>query len=579
MAAVTRMILSKPNRINDATRYSLSLKRRGQHKGQQKASVILFLTIVVFLTFSLTLGEIEQNINNDAEKYSSKNEIRVDGNGSTERAATTTTTTTKINIIDPPHNLLELLSSPRSKKVQNQIWIAFAYRDSCEFSEDLLRKLVDQAIPRIQFKHDDSNGDRKFHPPEMNFVPMSVDDREVGGDLKKQFLNRIGIARLPSLFFLRDEENKLEGNVLLENAFATAEVYRGRSESISDLVDGLYHYLSRLQFRPWSPLTNQEHHPFRDRSSPLSTVRVESLLELQNIIRNADEHKILQIPPVPLDSDLSEHDEQWIRYLMDDSSDTTNCIDTNDLEKQEGFFDEIRNCQRRESTIQNLYHVIIQCRNFMGNKAPHSILQLYQEYDQAAKVLGTRRDVLFSILEPHSNGESSELSTFCNAPSDDGLVRVWNVYSNESLSDFRFDEDGDKNFAENNLNNSTTMINQLSSLLLPEVLWFDRRMTAPIAFHPRYRRHAVLFVDLHDPTSATESRDAIRLFRQECRQHQTEQQRKTNLSVGETNASTNDDNTFVCLVVPVSCLIRKILPGRFQLLSHCTIRILAIIEY
>jgi len=548
MAAVTRMVPSKPNRKKDATRYSVSVRRRGQHYGQ-KASVLLFLTMAVFLSFSLTLGEIEQNIGSDSEKYTSKDETRLDGNVSTRRA--TATTTTKINIIDPPHNLLELLSSPSSNnKVQNRIWIVLAYRDNCEYSEQLLRKLVNEAIPRIQFKHFDSDDDRKFHPPEMNFVPMSVDDKEVGVELKLQFLNRIGIARLPSIFFLRDEEQKLENNVLLENAFATAEVYRGRSESISDLVDGLYHYLSRLQFRPWSPLKNQEDHSFGDRSSPLSTVRVGSLRELQNIIRNADDFKILQSPPVPLDPDLSAHDEQWIRYLMDDNSGTANCIDTGNLEKQEGTFGEIGDCLQRGSTIQNPYRVIIQCRNFMGEEAPHSILQLYQEYDQAAKILGTRRDVIFSILEPHSDGGSSELAPFCSAPNDDGLVRVWSFYSNESLAEVDFDEGGKNQFAEENLNNSTSMINQLSSLLLPEVLWFDRRMTAPIAFHPRYRRHAVLFVDFHDPTSATESRDAIRLFRQECRQHQTEQQRKTNRSIGKTTASANDDSTFVCLVVP-----------------------------
>ncbi len=570
-------------RKKDATRFSSSLRRRRQHCGQ-KASMLVFLAIAVLLSFSLTLGELDERSGGDPEKTDSERDLRLNGKGSTddvplERHPTRTgrTPTTKIHIVDPTHNLLELLSSSRSKKGQHRIWIVLAYRDTCEYSEKLLRKLIDHAIPRIQFNDDEINDNRKIHPPEMNFVPMPIDDKEVGLDLKKQFLNRIGIARLPSLFFIRDEEQELEFNLLLENAFATAEVYRGRSESISDLVNGLYHYLSRLQFRSSSPLENQEHNQSGDRSSPLASVRVESLRELQTIIRNANDFKILQSPLLPLDPDLSERDEKWIRYLMDDDSGTTNCrsdfdfhyFDTNDkinhLEEHEETYDEVRSCPQERSNIRELYHAIIQCRNYKGNKAqrpssPHSIVQLYQEYNQAIKVLGPRRDTLFSILEPHSEGmESSELSGFCDSPSDDGLVRVWNLHSNESLSEFRLDEEREQQFFEEKLNNSTNIITQLSSRLLPDVLWFDRRMTAPIAFNQRYRRHVILFVDFHDPTSALESRDAIRLFRQECRQLQMEQQLKTNNlqsvlnhTVGDATDGDNDENSFVCLVVPVS---------------------------
>lgn len=583
MAAEKRMVASKPNGKKDATQYSSSLRRRRQHWGQ-KASMLVFLTIAVLLSFSLTLGEIGERNGGEPKTGGSERDSRLNGKGSTddaplERHPTRTgrTTTTKINIVDPTHNLLELLSSPRSNKVQHRIWIVLAYGETCEYSEKLLRKLIDHAIPRIQFNNDDSNDNRKIHPPEMNFVRMPIDDKEVGLDWKKEFLNRIGIARLPSLFFIRDEEQEREYNLLLENAFATAEVYRGRSESISDLVNGLYHYLSRLQFRPSTALENQEHHQSGDRSSPLASVRVESLRELQSIIRNANEYKILQSPPLPLDPDLSEHDEKWIRYLMDDDSGTTNCrsdfdshyFDTNDKikhpEEHEETYDEVGSCPQDRSNIRDSYHAIIQCRNYRGNKAqrtssPHSIVQLYQEYNQAIKVLGPRRDTLFSILEPRSEGmESNELSGFCDSPSDDGLVRVWNFHSNESLSEFSLDEEREKEFFEEKLNNSTNVITQLSSRLVPDVLWFDRRMTAPIAFNQRYRRHVILFVDFHDPTSASKSRDAIRLFRQECRQLQMEQQLKTNNlqsvlnhTVGEATDGGNDENSFVCLVVPVS---------------------------
>lgn len=480
-----------------------------------------------------------------------------------------------MNIVDPTYDLPKLLSSPRSKEDRSRMWIVLAYHESCEVSMELLRTLKFQAIPRIVFNHDDSGDSNNLLRAEMNFVPMPIEDDGIGAELQEKFLKRLEIYRLPSLFFLWDEEKEHEKTWQLEDIFATAEVYRGRSESISDLVNGLYHYLSRLQLRPASLLTHQEYRKFSYRDFPLTAIQVQSMQDLWNIIRNANELKILQNPTLPLDPDLSEDDDNWIRYLMDDNSGTSNNDrDMNDRKNDNEKRDEERkdgggSCSQCQSVMAHSYHAVIQCRNSIEKEvideekynsfddtrlqaqpsSKRSIVHLYQDYNQAIRALGARRDVLFSILQPHAEDRnSSQFTKFCNSPSDDGLVKVWDFRSNKPLAELRHEEEHKKWFSEGYLNNSAGILDALSSWLRPEVLWFDRRMTAPIALHPRYLRHAILFVDLHDRDSAWKTRDVVRLFREECRRLKMEQ---LHHSVVKLIDGDDVENSLVCLVVPV----------------------------
>ncbi len=545
---------------------ALALRRRRQRKRQKP--LLFFLTIVILLSFYLTVGQIEDVCvgphESTGDEYSCQFNSEGGNDATIERDSLRTggATTTKVKIIDPTHDLPQLLTSPRLNHIQNRIWIVFAHRETCEFSQELLMKLTNHVIPSIEFKNEKLDNSSYLHPLEMIFVPMPSGESEVGAHWKAEILKRMGITRLPSLFFLWDEDQEPKDTAPLVEMIDAAEVYRGRSESITDLVNGLSHYLSRLQVRLSSRMNRQEHREIRSRLSPLAAIRVESLTELRNIIRNAGEMKILQIPPLPLDPD-NEADHQRIRYLMDDDTgETRSDSGDNDHNRhedgadfQEGRFPQI------QSMSSDPYHVIIQCRNYLGEKVideiPNgveaanlqvrrsslgdSISQLYQEYDQAVKVLGTRRDTLFSILEPGlEDSTSNDLSPFCDSLSDDGLIRVWGFPSNQSLAKVDLDDGYDRGSLHDYFNNSVGLIDELSSWLLPELLWFDRRMTAPIAFHPRNRRHAILFVDFHDRTSASKTRSAIRLFREECRRLRTEQD------------VDGEESNFVCLVVPVS---------------------------
>jgi hypothetical protein len=564
--------------------------------------MLVFLTMTILLSFFMTLGKSDKEFRDDNKNNGEKNDIGLDRKGRTvetvweQDSVTTKRRRTTVNIVDPTQNLPKLLSLPRSDESRDRIWIVLAYRESCELSMELLRKLSYHAIPRIEFNHDNHSDNDNLPRPEMNFVPMPIDDNGIGVDLKEKNLNRLGIVRLPSLFFLwdDDEEQDLEYTSHLENIFATAEVYRGRSESISDLVNGLYHYLARLQLKPASPLKRQKHQ-FSDPGLPLTAIRVESLRDLRNIIGNAKGMKILQNPLLPLDPDLSEDDDRWIRYLMDDESSTTNSIPDDDFYHFD-MNDRNDDHEKRGEETRDPYHVVVQCRNSMGKEiidenhdsvenansqeqrssSQHSTIQLYQEYDQAIKVLGARRDILFSILEPGAEDRNSnQLSPFCNLLSDDGLVKVWDFYSNEPFTEVRRDDENEneKEIFEGYVNNSAGILDRLSSRLRPEVLWFDRRMTAPIAFHPQYRRHAIIFVDFHDRTSASKTRDAIRLFRQECRRLKKEQQLKMNhlnsvinQSVAEMIDGDDGENSFVCLIVPVRNVDDNIIDSSRELL-------------
>jgi len=267
---------------------------------------------------------------------------------------------------------------------------------------------------------------------------------------------------------------------------------------------------------------------------PLTLIRVESLRELQTIISNSD-RMILQKTPLPLDPDLSKDEDLWIRYLMDDTPVGTNSLLSVESDYAYEVYEErINEKKESEAAQQQLqkrsdsFRIVVQCR--MNSQMP-STIESYEEFERAVKVLGARRNVLFSVLELDKTSEDyddqdrNSVVSFCNLRDDDGLVAVWD---GSLLGD-------DELFSV--IPTTTTIVDGLSSWLRPLIFWFDRRF-ASIAFHPRYRRHAILFVDFHDRASAAKMRETIRIFRNECRR------RRRN-----SNAET-DDALVVCLVVP-----------------------------
>ena len=538
---------------------------------------VFFSVIIAILlsSFSTIVTSCCSNIdiNDNYVDSSSSSSVEEAGNLKADRQhsesitplATSTLVTATIKIMDPINNLRGILK--QSTGTRSQILIVLAYRESCEKSMELLWRLRHYAVPKIEFG-DDSFFDEDHLHPTITLVPMSVDDDEddvANDDSNENILNRLGIVRLPSLFFLLDEEgeelNMASSEILSEenenhhdndssvnNILANAQVYHGLSETVDDLVNGLYFYLTRLRLR--------SHHKRKQRQSqyknlPLTTIHVESLRELQTIISNSD-GMILQNTQLPLDPDLSKDEDRWIRYIMDDThSGSNNMFSTKhdyiyggDLEgnKEDDEAGRQQQQPQRKTIATDSFRVVVQCRKNIRNSQMTSASESYQKFDRVARVLGARRDVLFSVLEwddddnvdVDADDRNSSVS-FCNFrdDDDDGLVAVWEWESDSSLLAEYF---GGPPYV---MSTTTTIVDNLSIWLRPNLLWFDRRF-ASIAFHPRYRRHAVLFVDFHDRTSATKMRETIRIFRNECR-------RRRRNSDAET-----DDTIIFCLVVPVS---------------------------
>jgi hypothetical protein len=541
-------------------------------------SVIIAIMLSSFSTL-VTSNNIDINDNNYVDSSSveeAAGDVKADRQYSDSTTSSATPKTVTIQIMDPINNLRGLLN--KSTGTRNQIWIVLAYRESCEKSMELLWRLRHYAVPKIEFGDDiDSVYDEDLHPT-IAFVPMPVNDDEDdvanNDDSNENIMNQLGIVRLPSLFFLLDEEggvSSMESSEILSeeeeendnhndnkngndssvNILAKAQVYHGLSETVDDLVNGLYFYLSRLRLR------SQHKHNQRQsqyQNLPLTTIQVESLQELRTIIRNSD-GMIHQYTPLPLDPDLSRDEDRWIRYIMDDTHIGPNSIYSTkndyiyggDLEGNKEEDDEAgrqQQQQQRTTITTDSFRVVVQCRKKIRNSQIPSPIESYQEFDRVAKVLGARRDVLFSVLEWDDDDnvdvdveDRNSAVSFCNFrdDDDDGLVAVWDGDGNNSS--ILAEGVGEPPFSV--MSTTTTIVDGLSSWLRPNLLWFDRRF-ASIAFHPRYRRHAVLFVDFHDRTSATKMRETIRMFRNECR-------RRRRNSDAET-----DDAIIVCLVVPVS---------------------------
>jgi hypothetical protein len=534
---------------------------------------VFFSLIIAILLSSFSTIVTSSNIDINDNYVDSSSSVEEAGNVKADRQhsesitslVTSTLVTATIKIMDPINNLRGILK--QSTGTRSQIFIVLAYRESCEKSMELLWRLRHYAVPKIEFS-DDSVFDEDLHPT-ITLVPMPVDDDEddvANDDSNENILNRLGIVRLPSLFFLLDEEREelsiASSKILSEenenhndndnsvNILANAQVYHGLSETVDDLVNGLYFYLTRLRLR------SHHKHKHKQRQSlyqnlPLTTIQVESLRELRTIISNSD-GMILQNTQLPLDPDLSKDEDRWIRYMMDDThsgsysmfSTKNDYIYGGDLEGNKEDDEAGRRQQQQRTTITtDSFRVVVQCRKKIRNSQMKSASESYQEFDRVAKVLGAKRDVLFSLLEwddddnvdLDADDRNSSVS-FCNFrdDDDDGLVAVWEWDGDRSLLAEGF---GEPPFSV--MSTTTTIVDGLSIWLRPNLLWFDRRF-ASIAFHPRYRRHAVLFVDFHDRTSATKMRETIRIFRNECRR------RRRNID------AETDDTIIFCLVVPVS---------------------------
>eukprot|EP00536_Pseudo-nitzschia_multiseries_P012520 jgi/Psemu1/326873/estExt_fgenesh1_pg.C_4820010 len=431
---------------------------------------------------------------------------------------------------------------------------------------------------------------------------MPIEGVGTEGNANARLVERMGIDRVPALFFLLDDDTRdddidndsdndtddtrsplFQAGQVVGRMLASRQEYRGRSDTTIGLVGGLGHYLSRLRLRLW-PRSGSA--TGTTTTIPPTAIRARSLEDLRR-----------RIPPRSRNRNGNGNDQ-----------------------------------------YQYQYHDTL-----------YAMRQLYDEFDRAARLLGAKHDTLFSILEPPNNttiittttttsdsnsesesssgnhsaassGGDSSLYSFCGKEEqnddddDDGRIQIWDVVGLDGNDGNDGDNDGESKPDGANREQETptpprplssppvvrfehprtvdppppssspsslgsgsgsgvgsasvSITDELSFLLRPELLWFDRRATAPIAFHPRYKQHAVLFVDLHDHArSAPTTRDAVRIFRRECRnlrrkqeeqeheqsQSQSQSQEPSqsqSQSLQETVLLDRRNSAVVCMVVP-----------------------------
>jgi hypothetical protein len=395
-------------------------------------------------------------------------------------------------------------------------FVVLAYREDCEESMQQLWT-YQFAVREIMSKVEKTNPEFLTWRLRPVFVQLLINESTI------EVLESYGIKTVPSLFFVKEQETASidDSNAGTERGMFYAVQYRGIVSNVKELVDGMLHYLFRIRHSRISQRTNT----VNDRSyQDALTVYVRSFNDLQDDIFTTNGNNILRkSPPMPLDPHLSEEEDEWIRYLMDDIGAV---VHDDNVSSKDGDL-----------------HVICQCRHYDVNNDDEASdpprdkkddgdvsngpvssssslnLTLYSEFDLVSHVLSARRDVLFCVLSGNCSYDGED-------PIDDGSIAAFTVSPDTSwvLQKKRLllPSDG-KNFTD-----------WVNPMLRPDVLWLDRRMTAPILFHQQYGLHAVLFVDFHDRTTREVMRDAIRIFRAEC-QHQREQY---------------GDDSMVCLVVP-----------------------------
>lgn len=408
------------------------------------------------------------------------------------------------------------------------LFVVLAYREDCEFSMQLLWK-YQYVIREIMVKEDAAILERL----DPIFLQLPVNPGNV------DVLDQFGLKHVPVLFFVKeqglvprlvssssaeekgdnqqqDDEKEKDGATVDMVPIFYAVQYRGLTSTVQGLADGMYHYLTRLRHSfistKTNTVTNKDYHD-------ALTIQVASLNQLRHDILEAYRGKVVQrAPPIPLDPHFSQEEDQWIRYLMDDDIDDT---DTNGIVARDPMYIV---CQCRRKGVDGS-ETPEPPKYYNGQEEEPLLPTMYREFDEIAHVLSARRDALFCVLQD----ECEFINAINNANEDggfDGSVAAFTVHPE---TDWALQQTG-LLLASDNTNSS----DWISAMLRPSVMWLDRRMTAPIAFHPRYHLHAVLFVDFLDRSTAEDMRDAVQLLRRECQ----EERRR------------NGDDSLVCLVVP-----------------------------
>lgn len=324
----------------------------------------------------------------------------------------------------------------------NRVLVIIVFKDDCPACWDLLPKFelawkslpdFPTSLPGVQL------------PVSSTTYPWLVDEW--------------GVSNTPSiLFFIRQVEGEdYASDYVLE--------YLGDLHaSVDELRQGLECYWKRLQHSgrlsyKYQTTMNQEDVPMEYLQGGM-TIHAHSLAEMQELVQRY-RYTLLHHLPTPLDPNLSQKEQEWIRYLL------------------------------AEENYPEPFYVICYCEDI------HETEEI-DEFHEIAYRLSWRRNVAFCTLEECGKGEDNE-------PSVETAIRIYQVNNDWNLDPMAATP------------SKLSVSKRVTRALRPTLLWLDRQMTAPIAMDPQYSTHAVLFVNFHEESTKEDMKHAVQGYREACR--------------------------------------------------------------
>jgi hypothetical protein len=480
-----------------------------------------------------------------------------------------------LSTLDSIDQLIELSKKEEVEDRYPPLSLIFLHNRSCPHSMKLLRTL-EQAI---LFLHVDIDLLQVYNPHWA--VPvvgkMDVDDfyktAEFMGIPKMdvdQVLAMFQVTSVPKLVFVQEivgergeeepttpmqqdhDEEDDEAN-FLSPQFLMLE-YTGLQSNPSDLADGLWHYIYRLQFGHSEPIHAARRIAKREKANVLMEEKDENPLEdneeLDDNSRLVGEDHFLNAPPAMVFTDPSQLEELLRAHGRKILSHVSPALDPHWSEQEKkalaSLFDLHDGLGRRDDSHDDPFLVVAQCHGSSSNNSKAS--PIYEYFDAVSNVLSVRRDMLFVILETSScsdsvNGEYLE----------DGSVvvywldRSWNLHPRAIWTPppVTVAAEGKDNQPLSSSSLSTSLTNFVTSHITPGLMWMDRQVTAPIAFARHNKVHVVLFVNVHhfhhSGTVHEPSRQAVQSLRRVCQAWRQRPQQQL---------QPEEDQHLTCLIVP-----------------------------
>ena len=408
-----------------------------------------------------------------------------------------------VKILSSIKELKEIVElSQQGEEERPELFVVLVTNDHClhcqEYEMTLFPQAKDLMVASILEQHKQDPNIPKFLQLDSSTIPESEEELQT----------QLGIGRVPALLLIQPpsppkevEEPSSSNNSnkkLLK--FNVEYLKQGISDTPESLARGLLHFWYRIQHGGLSTISRH-----RLDFIQVGPVPFNSLQEVVDEAANGSLFSLNEALPTPLDPHLSQEEKSHIHYVMGYQDDEHNVVDP--------FF-VVLQCRPLEETDQDLQD---------------DLSLVYEEYALLANALVAKRNVLFGTLLECKAAGSVDIYSYTLTHHDES-------HSTSSLEelgtwDYDLEEhvmvelDDSEESRENLEEKAGTVISEslsrfLTMHLSPSVLWFDRQMTAPIAFIHSF--HAVLFVDDHDWESSRDiTKHFIQRFREACQQYRS----------------------------------------------------------